>query len=267
MEASLDTRIGTTETRVAHADRVIEGRVPFRLLRHARILRPTRPYRSTPTKSWHTEGRENASPGVGTMSSEEERLGFAMSIDQAIRLPSMKATNLAELYGLPLLDWQRIEARLDEGILQAPDSGGPDRHTCWLATINVDGSPHVTGVGALWVDGGFWFETGEHTRKGRNLARDRRCTLSVATHGFDLVIEGVADLITDPDTVSAMASRWAAAGWPCRVDKTGSALTAEFSAPSAGPPPWRVYRLTTTSATALETVEPGGATRRSFTHV
>ena len=42
--------------------------------------------------------------------------------------------------------------------------------------------PHVTGVGALWVDGTFWFETGEHTRKGRNLASDPRCTLSVATH-------------------------------------------------------------------------------------
>ena len=38
--------------------------------------------------------------------------------------------------------------------------------------------PHVTGVGALWVDGSFWFETGERTRKGRNLARDPRCTLA-----------------------------------------------------------------------------------------
>jgi hypothetical protein len=30
------------------------------------------------------------------------------------------------------------------------------------------------GVGALWVDGAFWFETGEETRKGKNLARDPR---------------------------------------------------------------------------------------------
>jgi hypothetical protein len=61
-----------------------------------------------------------------------------------------------------------------------------------LATIDRDGSPHVTGIGAEWVDGTFWFETGEGTRKARNLARDPRCTLSVATHGFDLVVEGVA---------------------------------------------------------------------------
>jgi len=24
----------------------------------------------------------------------------------------------------------------------------------------------VTGIGALWMDGAFWFETGERTRKG-----------------------------------------------------------------------------------------------------
>lgn len=28
-------------------------------------------------------------------------------------------------------------------------SGGPDRHTYWLTTINPDGSLHVAGVGAL----------------------------------------------------------------------------------------------------------------------
>jgi hypothetical protein len=87
----------------------------------------------------------------------------------------MDATNLADQYGLPQLDWARIQARLDGGVDQAPGSGGPDRHTCWLTTLNPDGSPHVTGVGALWVDGAFWFETGEQTRKGRNLARDPRC--------------------------------------------------------------------------------------------
>jgi hypothetical protein len=176
----------------------------------------------------------------------------------------METTNLDNIYGSPLLDWTRIEARLDEGLTQAPETGGPNRHTCWLATVNPDGSPHVTGVGALWVDGAVWFETGQGTRKGRNLARDPRCTLSIATHEFDLVLEGEALKITDPPTVTAMAARWAAQGWPARVDETGRALTAEFSAPSAGPPPWYVYQLTPRTATAVGTVEPGGATRWRF---
>ena len=88
--------------------------------------------------------------------------------------------------------------------------------------------------------------------------------MSVATDDFDLVVEGEARKVTDPSTVAAMAERWAAEGWPARVDDTGLALTAEFSAPSAGPPPWFVYRITPRTATALLTVEPGGATRWRF---
>jgi hypothetical protein len=172
--------------------------------------------------------------------------------------------NLADLYELPPIDWDRIAARLDEGLTEAPGSGGPDRHTCWLATINADGTPHVTAVGALWSDGAFWFETGESTRKGRNLARDPRCTLSVATHEFDLVVAGEGEQVRDPATVEAMAARWAAGGWPARVDESGTALTAEFSAPSAGPPPWHVYRMRPRTATALSTVGQGGATRWRF---
>lgn len=176
----------------------------------------------------------------------------------------MDTRNLADLYGLPALDWATVAAQLDDGISQAPGTGGPDRHTCWLTTLDEDGGPHVTAVGALWVDGAFWFETGERTRKGRNLARDPRCALSVATSAFDLVVEGNAAKVTDPVTVAKLAQRWAAGGWPCRVDESGVALTAEFSAPSAGRPPWSVYRITARGATALATVEPGGATRWTF---
>jgi hypothetical protein len=176
----------------------------------------------------------------------------------------MEAVNLSGTYGLPMLDWAPIASRLEEGMTQAPETGGPNRHTCWLATINSDGSPHVTGVGALWVEGAFWFETGERTRKGRNIARDPRCTISLATHQFDLVVEGEAHRVDDPSAVSAMADRWRAAGWPVQVDDTGLALTAEFSAPSAGPPPWVVYRLAPRHATAVATVAPGGATRWTF---
>jgi len=77
-------------------------------------------------------------------------------------------------------------------------------------------------------------------------------------------VEGTACQVTDPPVVAAMAARWAAEGWPACVDDTGRAITADFSAPSAGPPPWFVYRLSVHTATALETVAPGGATRWRF---
>lgn len=173
----------------------------------------------------------------------------------------MDARNLADLYSLPLMEWRDVERRLDRGVPQAPGTGGPNRHTCWLATIDPDGRPHVTGIGAMWSGGAFWMATGKGTRKGRNLARDPRCTLSVATDEFDLVVDGRAHLVTDPATVAELAALFAADGWPCTVDESGTALTAEYSAPSAGPPPWHVYRIELERATALATVEPGGATR------
>lgn len=176
----------------------------------------------------------------------------------------MDARNLADLYDLPVLDWAPIEARLAEGLTQAPGTGGPDRHTFWLATINPDGTPHLTGIGATWVDGAFYFVTGETSRKGRNVARDPRCTLGIAAHEFDLVVEGDAHLVRDPAVVADMAARSRADGWPAEVDESGTALTAPFSAPSAGPPPWAVYRLTPRRAVALQTVEPGGATEWRF---
>jgi hypothetical protein len=56
----------------------------------------------------------------------------------------MRAKNLADLYSLPLVDWERITDRLDAGLALGPGGGGPDHHTCWLATTYSDGSPHVT---------------------------------------------------------------------------------------------------------------------------
>ena len=172
----------------------------------------------------------------------------------------MDAKNLAELYDLPVVEWERIEAQLAGGPKQL---AGSDNRS-WLATTNADGSPHLTGLGPQYADGSFYFTTGATTRKGRNLAQDPRCTLGISTGQFDLTVEGDAVLVEDPAVVAEMAGRWAADGWPARADDSGTALTAEYSAPSAGPPPWSVYRLTPRQATVVLTAEPGGATRWTF---
>jgi hypothetical protein len=83
--------------------------------------------------------------------------------------------------------------------------------------------------------------------------------LSVATHPFDLVIEGTAERLTDPGVLQTVAATYAAGGWQASV--AGDALTAEYSAPAAGPPPWNVYRVVPSTVFALGTAEPYGATR------
>ncbi len=162
-------------------------------------------------------------------------------------------------YGTPPIDWNGVKAILHSQLPQAPGTGGPQRHTTWLTTINPDGSPHVMAVGVQSVDGTWYFTSGPATRKSRNLARDPRCSLSVATEPFDLVIEGVAERVADRGELTAVAAIFAADGWPAEVD--GDALTAPFSAPSAGPAPWHLYRVQPSTVFALGTAEPFGATK------
>ena len=81
--------------------------------------------------------------------------------------------------------------------------------------------------------------------------------------GIDLVIEGVARKVTDDETLQRLAKRYADQGWPATV-KDG-AFTYDYSAPSAGPPPWDLYVVAPTTVFGVLTSEPGGATRWRFT--
>jgi Pyridoxamine 5'-phosphate oxidase len=166
-------------------------------------------------------------------------------------------------YGTPPIDWERVRDTLTSDITQAPDTGGPNRHTPWLTTINPDGSPHVTPVGFVQLGGVWYFTSGPGTRKSRNIAADARCAVSVATQPFDLVIEGSAARVTDADELRSVADEYVRVGWPAQVE--GEALTAEYSAPSAGPPPWQVYKITPATVFAFGTAEPYGATRFDLT--
>jgi nitroimidazol reductase NimA-like FMN-containing flavoprotein (pyridoxamine 5'-phosphate oxidase superfamily) len=165
-------------------------------------------------------------------------------------------------YGAPVIPWSRVRERLAAGFTQPPGTGGPDRHTCWLATVRPDGTPHVMPLGGLWMDRAFYFNAGPGTRKARNLAHDPHCVITVATHEFDLVVEGTAERVTDEAKLQRVVDAYADEGWQATV--RDGALYAEYSAPSAGPPPWHVYEVTPTTVFALGTAEPYGATRWRF---
>lgn len=176
----------------------------------------------------------------------------------------MQTTNLGEADGLPTIEWSQVDAQLAD-LLMHDDPGSPNRVTFWLTTLNADGSPHVTSVGALWHAGACWFQTGQRTRKARNVARDPRCTISVATKGFDVTVSGEARRVVDPTIVTEIASLWAKGGWPAQPDASGTGITAPFNAPTLGPPPWFVYAVTPRTATAVGTAqETPGSTRWRF---
>jgi hypothetical protein len=79
---------------------------------------------------------------------------------------------------------------------------------------------------------------------------------------MDLTLDGTAARVTDPPTLEQVASIYRDIGWPASV--AGDAFTAPYSAPSAGPPPWHLYRFTFHTVVGLSTAEPNGATRWRF---
>ncbi len=168
----------------------------------------------------------------------------------------MREQNM-DIYGHDPIAWSRALKQLEA---QAREEA-PGR-TCWLATTDSDGRPHLAAVGAIWVDGKFYFVSGPRLRKSRNLAANPRCAVSVSLDDIDVVVEGTARKVSDASTLERVANLYASLGWPARANE--GAITAEYSAPSAGRGPWDLYAVTPTAAVGVATKEPHGATRWRF---
>jgi hypothetical protein len=173
-----------------------------------------------------------------------------------MRSPAPRETvNLATLYDEELMPWSRALEALGTG------SMGPEV-ACFLGTVRPDGRPHSAGIGVAEHEGELFFTSGPGTRKSRNLAENPNCTLSLRLDGLDLVLEGEARRVTDLATLTAVAAVFREGGWPAEAD--GEALTASYSAQSAGPPPWDLYRLNLRAALGVGLRKPHGASRWSF---
>jgi hypothetical protein len=164
-------------------------------------------------------------------------------------------TNLATLYGQELMPWSRAAEALGTGSL-------PPAVPCFLGTVRPDGRPHAAGVGVLVRDGDLFFTSGPGARKARNLAANASCTLSLRLDGIDLVLEGEARRETDPGTLTAVAAAYDQGGWPAKVE--GDAITAPYSAQSAGPAPWWLFRFRIRTAFGVGLRPPHGASRWDF---
>jgi hypothetical protein len=116
----------------------------------------------------------------------------------------------------------------------------------WLATVSPDGSPHLMPIIAFWIDGALHFLAGEGTRKGRNLAADDRCVIgtgNLTPPSLDLIVEGRARPVSDEATVRRLAAEFGGEGW--QLEARGTEVYGGHG-PTAGPPPYRIYRLEAT---------------------
>jgi hypothetical protein len=174
-------------------------------------------------------------------------------------MPDREPTDTTNLdrYGDPALPWSRARDVLER------DAAGPNV-TWFLGTRRPDGTPHAAGIGALWDGGELYFTSSPNAAKARHLAVHPEATLSARLDGLDVVFEGVAERVVDEAMLEAVVKRYQASGWPAEVDRDAAAFTAPYSAPSAGPPPWQLYRLRYHAVFGVAWEPPNGATRWRF---
>jgi hypothetical protein len=126
-----------------------------------------------------------------------------------------------------------------------------EARTCWLATTRPDGRPHLMPVIAFWIEGAFHFVAGEGTQKGHNLAADSHCVIGTGSRklpSLDVIVEGRAKPITDAKEVRRLAEIFKANGWA--LEAKGDEVFGP-NAPTAGPPPYRIYRMVPSTAFGL----------------
>jgi hypothetical protein len=166
-----------------------------------------------------------------------------------------QTTNLATLYDQEEMPWRRAAEALGQG------SVGPEP-ACFLGTVRPDGRPHSAGVGVVVHHGDLFFTSGPAARKTRNLLVNPACTLSMRLDGIDLVFEGEARRETELARLTAVAAAYEAGGWPAQAE--GAAITAPYSAQSAGPGPWYLFRLRIGTVFGVGLRPPHGASRWDF---
>ena len=82
----------------------------------------------------------------------------------------------------------------------------------WLSTVRRDGRPHVAPLPAMWLDDKLHFCTGAHEQKARNIEANTNCVVTTGNNsyrsGLDVVVEGVAERVTDAGTLARLAAMW-----------------------------------------------------------
>lgn len=80
----------------------------------------------------------------------------------------------------------------------------------WLATARPDGRPHMAVVWGVWLHDRLIFSTHATSRKARNLTANPACVVCPERAGDAITVEGAAEPVTDPQTISTFADAYRA---------------------------------------------------------
>ena len=90
-----------------------------------------------------------------------------------------------------------------------------DAQLYWIITVRADGRPHAVPLVGVWQDGAFAFCTGSDEQKQRNLDANAHVAVTTGSTGAngwnsgkDVVVEGTAVRVTDPEALRTLAAAW-----------------------------------------------------------
>lgn len=87
-----------------------------------------------------------------------------------------------------------------------------DAELYWITTVRADGRPHVTPLVGVFHAGAVHFSTGLVEQKHRNLEHSPKVAITTGTNtwaaGLDVVVEGVAEQITDNAELQRVADAY-----------------------------------------------------------
>jgi nitroimidazol reductase NimA-like FMN-containing flavoprotein (pyridoxamine 5'-phosphate oxidase superfamily) len=119
---------------------------------------------------------------------------------------SMTTGNIDPRYGDPSADppaWADVERLLKDAQLY------------WIITVRANGRPHAVPLVGVWLDGAFAFCTGPDEQKQRNLDGNPHVAVTTGSTGAngwnagkDIVIEGTAVRVTNPEALQRLADAW-----------------------------------------------------------
>jgi nitroimidazol reductase NimA-like FMN-containing flavoprotein (pyridoxamine 5'-phosphate oxidase superfamily) len=91
-------------------------------------------------------------------------------------------------------------------------------HNYWVITTRPNGAPHAMPVWGIWVDSVFYFSTARESRKARNLTLNPRCVVCNERADEAVVVEGVAEEVTDPKQIVRLARPYHSKYKPWKLD-------------------------------------------------
>ncbi|HTW97566.1 MAG TPA: pyridoxamine 5'-phosphate oxidase family protein [Acidimicrobiales bacterium] len=116
----------------------------------------------------------------------------------------------------------------------------------WLATTGRAGQPQVRPVLAVWIGTAICTTSSPVARKARNLQISPSCSIVADAGELHLVLEGVAEQLTDPPRLEIVAAAYREKyDWPVEIDD--GMFQAPYGAPTAGPPPYGVIQIVPTA--------------------